>query len=120
MAIEPKLMTAEELALLPDDGLRHELVRGEVRTMNPPQDPHGRAAISIALHFGQFLFETPIAELRAAETGFTIGRNPDTVRAADIAVIRLERLPRSGEVEGYFEGAPDLVVEVLSPSDRAI
>ena len=53
MAIQPKLMTAEEFMALPDDGLRRELVRGEVRTMSPTQDPHGRAAASVGLRSHQ-------------------------------------------------------------------
>ncbi|HEY3081123.1 MAG TPA: Uma2 family endonuclease [Chloroflexota bacterium] len=119
MAIQPKLMTAEEFMALPDDGLRRELVRGEVRTMSPTQDPHGRAAASVALHLGRFLFDNPIAELRAAETGFLLGRDPDIVRAPDVAVIRAERLPPEGVARGFFEGAPDVVVEVVSPGDTA-
>ena len=119
MAIEPKLMTAEELAELPDDGLRRELVRGEARTMAPTKDPHGAAAASIAFHLGRYVYDKPIAGIRAAETGFVLSRDPDTVRAPDVAVVRLERLPALGVVDGFFEGAPDLVVEVISPSDRA-
>ncbi|HEV8636259.1 MAG TPA: Uma2 family endonuclease [Chloroflexota bacterium] len=119
MAIQPKLMTAEELMALPDDGLRRELVRGEVRTMPPARDPHGRAAASVASHMARFLYERPVAELRAAETGFLLSRDPDTVRAPDVAVVPIERLPPEGEAEGYFEGAPDLVVEVVSPGDTA-
>ncbi len=53
-----------------------------------------------------------------AETGFLIGRNPDTVRAPDVALVRAERIPESEPV-GFFPGAPDLAVEVLSPSDAA-
>src|SRR5437867_3755143 len=119
MAIQPKLMTAEELMALPDDGLRRELVRGEVRTMPPAKDPHGRAAGNIGGHLFVFLAGNPVAEIRAAETGFLLSRAPDTVRAPDVAVVRIERLPPEGEAEGYFEGAPDLVVEVVSPGDTA-
>ncbi len=53
----------------------------------------------------------------AAETGFTLARHPDTVRAPDVAFIRRDRLP-SPEPTGYPELGPDLVVEVLSPGDR--
>ena len=53
----------------------------------------------------------------AAETGFTLSRRPDTVRAPDVAFISRDRLP-SPEPIGYPELAPDLVVEVLSPGDR--
>ena len=53
-----------------------------------------------------------------AQTGFIIHRNPDTVRSSDIAFISAERLPAKVP-QGYFDGAPDLAVEVLSPNDRA-
>jgi Uma2 family endonuclease len=53
----------------------------------------------------------------AAETGFKLASNPDHVRAPDAAFIRRERLEQLGEVEGFWPGAPDLVVEVVSPSD---
>ena len=53
----------------------------------------------------------------AAETGFKLASNPDTVRAPDVAFIRRERVQEVGDVEGYWPGAPDLAVEVVSPSD---
>ena len=52
----------------------------------------------------------------AAETGFLLSRNPDTVRAPDVAFVRAGRPPAPGR--GYYLGAPDLAVEVLSPDDR--
>jgi len=54
----------------------------------------------------------------AAETGFLLATTPDTVRAPDVAFVSRERLARQGEVEGYWPGAPDLVVEVISLADR--
>jgi Uma2 family endonuclease len=53
-----------------------------------------------------------------AETGFQIAHDPDTVRAPDVAFVRADRVP-SGGVEAFFEGPPDLAVEVISPIDRA-
>jgi Uma2 family endonuclease len=119
MAVEPRLMTAEELRALPDDGMRHELIDGVLRTMVPPGDEHGRAASAIHVHLGQYVLDNPTVELRAAETGFLLQRDPDRVRAPDVAVILRERLPSEGFVSGYFVGAPDLAVEVVSPSDTA-
>lgn len=54
----------------------------------------------------------------AAETGFLLATTPDTVRAPDVAFVSRERLARQGEVEGYWPGAPDLVMEVISPADH--
>jgi Uma2 family endonuclease len=59
-----------------------------------------------------------LGKVYAAETGFLITSDPDTVRAPDVAFVRRERLEEIGEVEGYWPGAPDLVVEVISPNDR--
>ena len=53
----------------------------------------------------------------AAETGFVLSRNPDTVVGADVAFIRADRIPASGLPKGFWEGAPDLAVETISPSD---
>ena len=54
----------------------------------------------------------------AAETGFQIGHDPDTVRAPDVGFIRADRVPRV-RTRGFFQGPPDLAVEVVSPTDRA-
>lgn len=54
-----------------------------------------------------------------AESGFLIERNPDTVLAPDIAFVRRERIPPEGPPAGYWPGAPDLAVDVISPGDSA-
>lgn len=119
MSVEQKLVTAADLLALPDSGARRELVRGVVREMAPAGDTHGAVAAAILVHLGRYLYDNPVAEVRAAETGFRLGGVPETVRAPDVAVIRLERIPRSGLADGYFVGAPDLAVEVVSPHDSA-
>ena len=68
------------------------------------------------MRLGTFVERTRAGQLFAAETGFILSRDPDTVRAADIAFVRRDRLPVAGP--GFLEVAPDLVVEVLSPGDR--
>jgi Uma2 family endonuclease len=67
----------------------------------------------------QFARKNKIGTVYAAETGFQLRENPDTVRAADAAFIAQGRIPADGEPEGYWAIAPDLVVEVVSPSDSA-
>src|SRR5438045_9785829 len=119
MAVEPRLMTSDDLLALPADHKRHELIKGELRKMSPASDPHGDWAGAIHGHIFVFLFGNPIARVRSAETGFRLSRDPDTVRAPDVAVVRVERLPPEGAAEGYFEGAPDLAVEIVSPRDSA-
>lgn len=115
---KPKLMTADELLDMPDDGYRYELVRGELTSMPPPGNVHGILAHAISLSLGVHVRDNDLGLVYAAETGFLLKTDPDTVRAPDAAFTGWERLDQVGEVEGYWPGAPDLVVEVISPSDR--
>jgi Uma2 family endonuclease len=111
------LITAEELSSLPDDGYRYELVRGELRKMPPAGGDHGSTAMNIAGPLHQYIRSHKLGQVFAAETGFVLGRNPDTVRAPDVAFVRRERIEAVGKVSGYWPGAPDLAVEVISPGD---
>jgi Uma2 family endonuclease len=116
--IQPLGMTAEELLELPDDGMRHELVEGELRTMAPAGAEHGWVALVIGSKIFEHVERQGLGRAYAAETGFVLRRGPDTVRAPDVAFVAADRVPaRAGE--GFLEPAPDLVVEVVSPSDRA-
>jgi Uma2 family endonuclease len=119
MAVERKLMTAEELLALPDDGMRHELIDGELRTMAPAGGPHGRDQNRLSYGLNAHIFENALGEGFGAETGFVLRRNPDRVRAPDFAYIRADRVPAGGIPPGYLQIAPDLVVEVVSPGDTA-
>jgi Uma2 family endonuclease len=112
-------MTAEELLRLPDDGVRRELIDGEVRTMAPAGGPHGRDANRISAVLNAHIYAGGLGEGFTAETGFLLRRAPDRVRAPDFAFIRAERLPADGLAPGYVPVAPDLVVEVVSPGDAA-
>jgi Uma2 family endonuclease len=110
------LMTAEQLlhAHIPDK--RTELVRGRLIVREPAGYRHGAVTVNLTVRLGQHVQLTGAGELLAAETGFTLFRNPDTVRAPDIAFVRRERVPTG--TRGFPEMAPDLAVEVLSPDDR--
>lgn len=110
-------MTAEELLRLNLPDKRTELVKGRLVVREPAGPPHGRVAMRIAVAISNHVYQHELGETFAAETGFTLHRNPDTVRAADAAFIAIERLPPP-ETRGFPELAPDLVVEVLSPDDR--
>ena len=118
MTVEQKPVTAEELLRTPDDGLRRELVRGEVRTMAPAGSAHGKIAMSVGTLLGQHVRQQDLGAVFAAETGFKTANDPDTVRAPDAAFVSKERIEAVGEVEGYWPGAPDLAVEVVAPNDR--
>ncbi len=112
-------MTADELWALHDNGMRHELVEGELRTMSPAGGPHGYITVELTEPLARFVREHDLGVVFGAETGFRIARDPDTVRAPDIAFVRRDRIPATGIPEGFWPGAPDLAVEVVSPSDTA-
>lgn len=108
-------MTAEEFANMPDDGLRHELIKGELLTMSVPKLLHGAvtANLLVLLHIHVkannlgFVF---------GESGFHLESGPDTVLGPDVAFVARDRI---GTIpDSFYSGAPDLAVEVLSPSDR--
>lgn len=117
MSTRTQNMTADELLRLPGDDGRHELIRGELRTMTPAGNSHGRIAMRVASPLFQHVEERGLGVVYAAETGFILARNPDTVRAPDVAFVSRERLEEVGETERYWPGAPDLAVEVVSPGD---
>jgi Uma2 family endonuclease len=110
------LMTAEELIQLPDDGLRHELIKGEHLTMPPPGAEHGLIMNNVAFLLTQFIRPHHLGKVITGDSGFKLESDPDTVLGPDVAFIRQERIARISTQ--YFPGAPDLVVEILSPGDR--
>jgi Uma2 family endonuclease len=112
------LMTAEELLLMQPLHMRSELINGRMIVREPGAYRHGRLAMAIGAALQAHVAPRGLGDVVSAETGFTLRRNPDTVRAPDAAFISNARLPR-GDVSGFAELTPDLVVEVLSPSDMA-
>lgn len=110
-------ITADDLLLMPNDGFRYELLRGELKKMAPASHEHGIIAINISTPLDQHSRTNKLGRVYAAETGFKITSNPDTVRAPDVAFVSQERLEQVGSVKGYWPGAPDFVVEIISPSD---
>jgi Uma2 family endonuclease len=117
MSTRTQLVTAEELLRMPDDGFRYELVCGELRKMPPAGHVHGRLAATLTASLVRYVTANQLGAVYAAETGFILRRNPDTVRAPDVAFIRQQRVQEVGDVAGYWPGAPDLAIEVVSPSD---
>ena len=116
VAVPPPPVTADELLRMPDDGVRRELLDGELREMTPAGAEHGAIAAAVLVSLGHHVRTHGLGRVFAAETGFKLGGNPDTVLAPDAAFVSRERIgPTVGK--GYRTGAPDLVVEVLSPAD---
>jgi len=113
------LMTAEEFALLPDDGVGRELVAGEVIEMTPGAVESARISSRVVRRLGGYVEEHKLGETYVSEPGFILSRDPDCVRAPDVAFLSAEQVPTEPTLGGFYEGAPDLAVEVVSPTDRA-
>lgn len=118
MVSKPRLVTAQELLEMPDDGYHYELVRGELRKMAPAGARHGRSAGKVARPLMNYVATNNLGEVYIAEAGFLLASDPDVVRVPDTAFVRRERFVDVGDVDGFFPGPPDLAVEVISPSDR--
>ena len=113
-----QLLTAEEFARLPEPegGCCTELVDGRVVMAPPPGGGHGKSSYRFARELGKFVEAHALGEIMV-ESGYRLKRRPDTVRGPDVSFIANDRLPVAGLPAGYFEGAPTLAVEVLSPND---
>lgn len=114
----PKLVTAEEL--LRDYGDQHcELVNGVVAFMSPTYSQHGDLTNEVAYLLNVAVRRHDLGKLFIGEAGFIVSRNPDTVRVPDVAFVSKERVTAIGVGKEFFPEAPDLTVEVVSPSDTA-
>lgn len=113
-----KLMTAEDLMQMPDNGNRYDLIEGVLHTMSPAGWEHGRIVSALGSRIARFVEEHRLGVTLGAETGFLFDRDPDTVLAPDYAFVRADRLPPRERRHGFAPVAPDLVVEIVSPSNR--
>lgn len=124
MVASPELMTAAQLFTYHDPADRRvELVRGRLMVSEPPAYPHGVVLARVSFALSLWVREStpanapPVGEVAAGDPGFWIARDPDTVRAPDVAYVAAGQLPQE-RVRGFLEQAPTLAVEVLSPNDR--
>jgi Uma2 family endonuclease len=115
----PRLLTAEEYARLPDDGRMTELVRGRVIEMTPPYPYHGFVCSNINRIVGNFVTNEKLGRVMTNDSGVITERAPDTVRGADVCYYSYKRVP-AGPMpdDAYLSVVPELVFEVMSPSDR--
>ena len=112
-----KLLTADDLLRLYSEGVRGELIRGELcETVSAGQN-HGKYVLNIAIPVGSFVKSHRLGSVMASDSGVQLERNPDTIREPDFAFISAEREPLGTSVPGYSQTIPDLVVEIRSPSD---
>jgi Uma2 family endonuclease len=111
-------MSADELLALPDDGRRHEIVAGLVVSEPPASFRRGDTAAEVLTCLSEYVRPRDLGRVVSTETGFLLARDPDTVRAPDVAFVSRSTIERAGAFRGYFPEPPDLAVEVLSPSER--
>jgi len=117
MAVEAGIVTAEQLWRMPNDATRRELVRGQLRVMTPAGAEHGRVAMRVGRFLANHVDEQGIGVALAAETGFVLAHDPDTVRAPDAAFVSKERAEAIGRTARFWPGSPDFAAEVVSPDD---
>lgn len=112
-----KPLTAADLLRLYSEGVRGELVRGELRETVASGIEHGEIVMNLAIAMGTFIKSRRLGRIFASDSGVWLERDPDTVREPDIGFISSEKIPPDVRITGYAEHVPDLVVEVKSPSD---
>ena len=113
-----RLYTADDLFKLPSD-FRCELVRGEIVPLPPsPGGEHGSKIERIGARASVFVYDHDLGECFAAETGFKVRQDPDTVRGPDWSFVRKSRL-ESSITKKHIPLVPDIVLEVRSPDDSA-
>ena len=113
-----ELLTAEDLLRLSSEGVKGELIRGVLCETVSVGKRHARIAGRIITGFNNFVVPRHSGQVGGTDGGVLIQRNPDTVREPDVYFVSAERLPLDDDSDGYLEVVPELVVEIVSPSDR--
>jgi Uma2 family endonuclease len=113
-----EILSADDLFRMPDDGFhRYELVEGRLLVMTPAGGLHGAVGMRLGTAVSVFVDEHHLGVVVSADTGFVLRTDPDTVRAPDFAFVSRARIPVDGIPKAFWRCAPDLAVEVLSPTD---
>lgn len=110
-------LTVEDLYVMPDDGFNYELQAGMLVSEPLPGFRHGRVMAAVADILRTHVRTHRLGVVLAGDSGFILARTPDTVRGPDVAFVSTDRIGDSGDSVRAFAGAPDLAVEVLSPSN---
>lgn len=111
--------TVEDVLRLGARGERYELIDGVLVPMSPTGLEHGDIELFAGGIFNAFILPHKLGKVFVGEVLFRLDSQEKLARAPDIAFIRLERLRAQGDLAGAFNGAPDLAVEIVSPSDSA-
>lgn len=121
MSTTTRLMTADELLSMPKfvDGndCFYELIAGELRTMSPTGGTHGFVTARLTIAIGHHVEAHDLGMMFGAECAFKVKTNPDTVIAPDVAFVRYEKIATVENIDKFLPFAPDLAIEVLSPSN---
>lgn len=115
----PAFMTVEEFESFNFPEGKVELVRGEPRVMSPAGAPHAVVASNLLRHLLPFVHDHRLGQVFGDGLGYELIALPHTVRNPDASFVRASRLPPGGFTRGFLKMPPDLVVEVLSPSEAA-
>lgn len=117
--IADEVVTLEEFQRMPEeDAYRVELVRGRVVREPLPGAPHGQLIVRLSGWIDSYARERGLGAT-FADIGVVLSVDPPTVRGPDIAFVSAEKLPLDGTPEGFWRTAPDLAVEIVSPSNRS-
>lgn len=109
-------LTAEDLLCVSDPAHRFELVDGRLLVREPAGFRHGRVVATLATILGTHVREHRLGVVLTGDAGFILRRGPDTVRAPDVSFVSRARIP-DPEPVSFAELAPDLAVEIVSPSN---
>jgi Uma2 family endonuclease len=115
MAVETTLLTYKEYLALPELNRRYDIIDGELIVSPAPTPLHQRVSLNLTLKLGPFVLDHQLGEVFYAPVDILIQRDPLRTRQPDLLFIRVERVDIIGE--DLIEGAPDLVIEILSPSN---
>lgn len=116
--VATKRMTFEEFEAMPNDGKRYELVDGELREMPPAGLQHGDVGSGLNAELRFHVRQRRLGRVFGPDTGFRIFPDRDLAYAPDVSFVTAERIATVDDYEKMGRMAPDLVVEVVSPSDR--
>ena len=116
-SVDTRAMTAGDLLRLHGEGVRGELIRGELCETMPTGQEHGEIAANLTILLGMFVKPRKLGRLTTSDSGVWLERDPDTVREPDVAYFSAEKMPPGERVRGYAEVVPDLAVEIMSPAD---
>jgi len=116
--VSTRFATIEDLEQMEPDAGDFELIRGELHRMAAAGGRASTIAVGIAAQFWNYATPRGLGTVYGADAGFVLSRDPDTLLIPDVAFVRADRLPPGPVPEGFLPLAPDIAVEVVSPTDR--